>query len=209
MLQTILFTDIVGSTDIAAKLGDERWRELLAAHDRIVAVEVERNEGRVVKSLGDGSMAAFAGPARAVRCAQAIVDDVAELDLVVRAGIHAGECEVIGDDLGGLAVHIAARVASAAGPAEILVSSTVRELVFGSGIEFTERGHQELKGVPGEWALYVLATDEPQDARAMTESTEGGAAAATMRPIDRATVAISRRAPGLARLGMRIGSRRS
>jgi class 3 adenylate cyclase len=155
VLATILFTDIVGSTDLAAEIGDERWRSLLAGHDRIVRTQLERFRGREVKTTGDGFLATFDGPARAIRCAQAIAAEVRTLDIEVRAGLHTGEVQVLEKDLGGIAVHIGARVAAQAGPGEVLVSSTVRDLVAGSGLEFADRGTHTLKGVPGEWRLFA------------------------------------------------------
>lgn len=154
VLATVMFTDIVGSTRRAAELGDARWRELLVDHDTLVRRELDRHRGRFVKSTGDGVLATFDGPARAILCATTIVDAARELGLELRAGLHTGECEVVGDDVGGLAVHIAARVSQAAGPAEVLVSSTVKDLVVGSRIEFGERGMHDLRGVPGEWRLF-------------------------------------------------------
>jgi class 3 adenylate cyclase len=155
VLTTVLFTDVVRSTERAAELGDGRWRELLDRHDAVSAAELERFGGHVVKSLGDGLLATFDGPARAVRCARAVVEALAGLGLELRAGIHTGECERRGDDLGGIAVHIGARVADCAGPGEVLVSGTVKDLVFGSGLEFEDRGSRTLKGVPGEWRLFA------------------------------------------------------
>jgi class 3 adenylate cyclase len=152
-LATVLFTDIVSSTERAAELGDRRWRELLERHDADVRAQVEAGGGRVVKSLGDGYLATFDGPARAIRCARALVDGVAPLGLELRAGVHTGECELLGDDVGGMAVHIGARISALAAPGEVLVSSAVRDLVVGSGIEFEDRGAHELKGVPGRWNL--------------------------------------------------------
>ena len=157
ILATVMFTDIVGSTERAAELGDQRWRELLRRHDALVRRHLERSRGRAVKTTGDGFLATFDGPARAIRCATSIADAVRDLGVEIRAGLHTGECEVIGDDVGGLAVHIGARVAQRAGPGEVLVSSTVKDLVVGSGIEFADRGAQELKGVPGEWRLFAVA----------------------------------------------------
>jgi class 3 adenylate cyclase len=157
VLKTVLFTDIVGSTERAVELGDRRWREVLDRHDTAVRLALERFRGVEVKSTGDGFLAAFEGPARAIRCARAIAEDARALGLEVRAGLHTGECELRGDDLAGIAVHTGARVAALAGPGEVLVTSTVRDLVAGSGIEFTDRGHHSLKGVPGEWQ--VLAVD--------------------------------------------------
>ncbi len=157
VLATVLFTDIVDSTARAAELGDSRWRELLARHDTLVRRHVERNRGRAVKSTGDGVLATFDGPARAIRGAREIVQSAADLGIRIRAGLHTGECEVIGDDVGGLAVHIGARVMSKAGPGEVMVSSTVRDLVVGSGIDFSDRGEHDLKGVPGPWRLFAVA----------------------------------------------------
>ncbi len=154
ILTTVLFTDIVESTAHAASLGDQRWRSLLDAHDKTVREQLRRFRGREINTTGDGFVASFDGPARATRCAQAVVEASGKLGIELRAGLHTGECEVRGDDLGGLAVHIAARVGALAGPGEVLVSSTVKDLVVGSGIEFNERGEHELKGVPGMWRLY-------------------------------------------------------
>ena len=156
VLATVLFTDICGSTERAAALGDSAWREVLQRHDRVVRREVARHRGRAVKSTGDGVLATFDGPARAIRAATSIGEEVGRFGLDIRAGLHTGECEVMGDDVGGLAVHIGARVMARAGPGEVLVSSTVKDLVVGSGIEFAERGAQELKGVPGEWHLFAV-----------------------------------------------------
>jgi class 3 adenylate cyclase len=155
-LATVLFTDIVDSTRIAAERGDGAWRRLLAEHDAIAQRHVERAGGRVVKSTGDGLLATFDGPARAVRCTAAIRDDLSELGLSIRAGLHTGEIELQPDDIAGLAVHIGARIAALAGAGEILVSSTVKDLVVGSGLEFDGRGTYELKGVPGEWNLFTV-----------------------------------------------------
>jgi class 3 adenylate cyclase len=156
VLASVLFTDIVGSTDRAAQLGDRRWRSLLDTHDRTVRDQLLRFRGREINTTGDGFVAAFDGPARAIRCALAIIEATDTLGIEVRAGLHTGECEVRGDDLGGLAVHIAARVGALADPGELLVSSTVKDLVVGSGIEFTDRGEHELKGVPGSWKLFAV-----------------------------------------------------
>jgi class 3 adenylate cyclase/pimeloyl-ACP methyl ester carboxylesterase len=154
-LATVLFTDIVESTQRAEALGDRRWRELLDAHDALVRGELARFGGREVTHAGDGFLATFDGPVRAIRCAQAIVTGVADLGLGVRTGLHTGECERRGDDLAGVAVHIGARVSAFAGPGEVLVSSTVKDLVLGSGIEFDDRGTHALKGVEGEWRLFA------------------------------------------------------
>ena len=157
VLATVLFTDIVGSTERAAELGDRRWRELLDEHNASVRRQLERFRGREVDTAGDGFLATFDGPARAIRAACAIRDSVRGLGLDIRAGLHTGECELMGDKVGGIAVHTGARVADAAGPGEVFVSSTVRDLVSGSGIAFEDRGVHELKGVPGEWRLYAVA----------------------------------------------------
>jgi class 3 adenylate cyclase/alpha-beta hydrolase superfamily lysophospholipase len=157
ILTTMLFTDIVGSTERAATLGDERWRTLLDSHDRVVRDQLRRFRGAEIKTTGDGFLASFDGPARAIRCAREIVHATAGLGLDIRIGIHTGECEVRGgDDLGGLAVHIAARVSALAEPRQILVSRTVVDLVAGSGIDFADRGEHDLKGVPGTWQLYSI-----------------------------------------------------
>ena len=156
LLATVLFTDMVGSTDQAARLGDRRWRELLATHDDLVRAELERFRGRAVKSTGDGVLAPFDGPGRAIRCACAIRDSVRPLGIDMRAGLHTGEIEATGDDIAGVAVHIGARVSALAGASEVLVSSTVKDLVAGSGIEFEDRGDHQLKGVPGTWRMYAV-----------------------------------------------------
>lgn len=156
ILTTVMFTDIAGSTERAASLGDQRWRHLLDSHDRLVREQLRRFRGREIKTTGDGFFASFDGPARAIRCAGAINEAVDDLRLGIRTGLHTGECEVRGDDLGGLAVHIAARIGSAADPGEVVVSSTVKDLVIGSGIEFEDRGEHELKGVPGTWKLFAV-----------------------------------------------------
>ena len=157
VLTTVLFTDIVGSTERATKLGDRRWRELLERHHSLVRQQLERFHGREVDTAGDGFLATFDGPARAIRCGSAVVTGIRALGLEVRAGVHTGECELFGDTVAGLAVHTGARVASLAGPGEVLVSQTVTALVAGSGIEFVDRGTHELKGVPGEWRVYAVS----------------------------------------------------
>ena len=156
VLATVLFTDIAGSTERAAELGDAHWRELLTAHHAAVRRQLNGYRGRELDTAGDGFFATFDGPARAIRCASAIRDDVRSLGLQVRAGLHTGECELVDGKVGGIAVHIGARVASAAAPGEVLVSSTVKDLVVGSGIEFEDRGVQHLKGVPGEWRVFAV-----------------------------------------------------
>jgi pimeloyl-ACP methyl ester carboxylesterase len=156
-LATVLFTDIVGSTERAAAEGDARWRRLLDEHDRLARGAIERERGRLVKTTGDGVLASFDGPARAIVAATQLRQGLAGIGLEIRAGVHTGECERIGDDLAGIAVHIGARVGSAAAPGEVMVSQTVRDLVVGSGIEFDDRGARELKGVPGEWRLFAVS----------------------------------------------------
>jgi class 3 adenylate cyclase/alpha-beta hydrolase superfamily lysophospholipase len=156
ILTTVLFTDIVGSTALAASLGDPRWHSILDAHDQTVRQQLKLFRGREINTTGDGFVASFDGPARAIRCAQAISEATEKLGVRLRVGLHTGECEVRGDDLGGLAVHIAARVAALAGSGDVLVSGTVKDLVVGSGIEFIERGEHELKGVPGSWKLFAV-----------------------------------------------------
>jgi class 3 adenylate cyclase/pimeloyl-ACP methyl ester carboxylesterase len=155
-LATVLFTDIVGSTDKACEVGDARWKELLGQHDQVTRALLARYRGTEVKTTGDGFLATFDGPARAVRCAQGICEAVKPLGLDVRAGCHTGEIELLGTDVGGVAVHIGARVGALAGPSEVLVSSTVKDLVAGSGLTFADRGEHELKGVPGSWRLYAV-----------------------------------------------------
>jgi class 3 adenylate cyclase len=157
VLKTVLFTDIVDSTKTAAELGDAEWRKVLEAHGEGTRAALERFGGREVKSMGDGFMATFDGPARGIRCAQAVVEDAQGTGIRVRAGLHTGECEVMGDDIGGIAVHIASRVSSIAGADEVLVSRTVRDLVAGSGIEFVDRGLVSLKGVPEPRQLFAAA----------------------------------------------------
>jgi class 3 adenylate cyclase/dienelactone hydrolase len=158
VLATVMFTDIVDSTRRAAELGDRHWREVLDAHDRAAAAEIERHRGIMVKTTGDGVLARFDGPARGIQCARAIVEDAGRLDLGVRAGLHVGECELRGDDVAGIAVHIGARISALAGPGEVYVSSTVRDLVAGSGIVFDDRGRHDLKGVPGDWQVLAVSS---------------------------------------------------
>jgi class 3 adenylate cyclase len=157
-LLTVMFTDIVDSTVRASELGDQRWRDLLSSHDSIVRKELQRFEGHEVKTIGDGFLATFDGPARGIRCAREIVSPSDAEGVRVRAGLHTGECEVMGDDIGGIAVHIGARVSALAGPNDVLVSSTLRDLVIGSGLKFEQRGAYELKGVPGDWHLFAVAS---------------------------------------------------
>jgi class 3 adenylate cyclase len=157
VLATVLFTDIVGSTDRASELGDHAWRELLERHDAIVREQLGRWRGREIKTVGDGFLATFDGPARAVRCAHTIVEEVRELGMDVRAGLHTGECELTNGDVRGIAVHIGARVGALAERGQVLVSSTVRDLVVGSDLRFEDRGQRPLRGVPGEWRLFSLS----------------------------------------------------
>lgn len=199
MLATILFTDIVGSTEQASELGDSAWRQLLERHERVLREQVAKHRGRVVKSLGDGALMVFDGPVRAIRCAEGIRGGLAELGLRTRAGVHTGECEVIGDDVGGVAVHIGARVGAEARPDEILVSSTVAELVIGSDLRFSDRGEHELKGIPGRWRL--LAVGDPKaGGRERADLTTRD-----MRLTDRLTLQLARRAPGIMRTGVALG----
>jgi class 3 adenylate cyclase len=156
MLATVLFTDIVDSTRTAVELGDKRWRDVLERHQRAVREDLDHFNGREVKSTGDGFLATFDGPARAINCAQAILQSSEPLGISIRAGLHTGECEVMGEDIGGIAVHIAARVSAHAGARELVVSRTVKDLVAGSGIEFSDRGAHTLKGVPDTWQLYAV-----------------------------------------------------
>jgi pimeloyl-ACP methyl ester carboxylesterase len=155
VLATVMFTDIVDSTRRAAELGDHRWRELLGRHDQITREEIGRFQGREVKHTGDGFLATFDGPTRAVRCATTLAERMPELGIDVRSGLHTGECELRGDDIGGIAVHIGARITAVARAKEVLVSNTVKDLVNGSGIAFQDRGRHELKGVPGQWQLFA------------------------------------------------------
>jgi class 3 adenylate cyclase len=157
VLATVMFTDIVGSTAKAAELGDTRWRELLAEHLAAVRRELSAFRGREVKTLGDGLLATFDGPARAIGCGQAIAAAARSLGIEVRVGVHCGEVELIGEDVGGIAVHIASRVGDLASGGEVLVSSTVKDLVAGSGIEFADRGTSALKGIADEWRLFAAS----------------------------------------------------
>jgi class 3 adenylate cyclase/pimeloyl-ACP methyl ester carboxylesterase len=200
VLSSVLFTDIVGSTTRAAELGDRAWREVLERHDALVDRTVSAHGGRVVKHIGDGALSAFDGPAVAMRCAEALREGVADIGIELRSGIHTGECEAMGDDLGGLAVHIGARVSALAGPGEIVVSSTVKELVVGSSMQFTDRGEHELKGVPGSWHLYALGEQR-------TPQLELDGAARHMRRSDRVAVALARRMPRTMRLAGQLASR--
>ena len=170
-LTTVLFTDIVGSTPLAAKLGDRKWRELLDRHDKIARDQLDVHEGKEVKTVGDGFLATFESPENAVRCASAIAQAVDELGLEIRAGLHTGQCEQRGSDLGGIAVHIAARIADLAGDGEVLVSQTVKELVTGSKLPLVSRGSHTLRGVPGKWRVFGLRA-KPKRKAAPSPSTQ-------------------------------------
>ncbi len=198
-LATVLFSDIVDSTRRAAELGDAKWRPLLERHNAAVGESVDGFGGRLIKLLGDGSLARFDSPASAVRCAVELCDTLASLDLPTRAGVHTGECEVMGDDLGGVAVHIGARISAAASPGEVLVSSTVAELVIGSGLCFTERGTHQLKGVPGQWRLMAV-THEAMPAALPP-------APLPPRPGDRMLERVARNFPGAIRAATRLTRR--
>ncbi|MDQ3934357.1 MAG: adenylate/guanylate cyclase domain-containing protein [Actinomycetota bacterium] len=156
VLATVMFTDIVGSTERAARLGDRDWRRLVERHDALVRREIDRFRGRPIKTLGDGFLATFDGPARAIRCARTLTEDVRELGIEIRAGLHTGELEAVNGDVAGMAVNIGARVSALAEAGEVLVSGTVRDLVVGSGIDFADRGTHSLKGVPGEWRVFAV-----------------------------------------------------
>jgi pimeloyl-ACP methyl ester carboxylesterase len=204
VLATVLFTDIVDSTRRATELGDSAWRQVRERHDALVRSQLERFRGREVKQTGDGFLASFDGPARAIHCARSIVEEARELGVEIRAGLHTGECELIGDDLGGVAVHVAARVGAIAQPGEVLVSGTVKDLVMGSGISLVDRGIHELKGVPGEWRVFAVKGDRDETIlQPIFDSAE--------RPgfTDRAGRRLARSAPGLGRAAVRVLRRRS
>jgi class 3 adenylate cyclase len=160
VLATVLFTDIVDSTRLAAEMGDRRWHRVLVEHQEVVRQQLARHRGREVKTTGDGFLASFDGPARAIRAADAIRAGLRDLGLEIRVGLHTGEIELLGEDIGGIAVHIAARVLAAAGAGEILCSRTVKDLVAGSGFAFADRGTRSLKGVPDSWQLYAVELAE-------------------------------------------------
>ena len=209
ILATVLFTDIVGSTERATELGDARWRAVLERHDEVTRGRVADAGGVTVKSTGDGFLATFNGPAAAIRCAESIREALASDGVQIRAGLHTGELERIGDDIGGVAVHIAARVCAHAGPDEILVSRTIGDLVVGSGLAFEDRGSHVLKGVPGEWQLLAVAPkDSPAgDEEKQLAAIEIGNPRATQRPTDRVAAAVARRAPGAIRAAIRLDPR--
>jgi class 3 adenylate cyclase len=201
-LATIVFTDVVASTERTAAMGDRAWRELLEAHDALVRREVGAGGGRVIKSMGDGYLAVFDAPGLAIECAQQIVDGSRQLGVEVRAGVHTGECEALGDDVAGMAVNIGARVSALAGPGEVLVSGTVKDLVVGSTLGFAPRGVHELKGVPGEWRLYAVG-----DAPAPQPGGVGRLDVSPHVPLGgRALLAFARRNP---RLSSRLMRRRA
>src|ERR1700742_1254497 len=212
-LRSVLFTDMVASTQHAAASGDQRWRAVLHRFGEITAELTLRFGGTVVKSTGDGHLATFDGPTQAIRCAEALRADAETLGIQIRAGIHTGECELLDSDIGGLAVHIAARILGQAGPGDILVSRTVRDLVVGSGTGFEDRGSVELRGVPGTWQLLAVNRHGPPagstEAELASMPTPGRRTA--MRRSDRTVEAIARRAPwilrGLSRLAPATGRR--
>jgi class 3 adenylate cyclase len=212
-LRTVLFTDMVASTQHAAATGDERWRAVLHRFGEITAELTERFGGVVVKSTGDGHLATFDGPTQAIRCAEALRADAETLGIEIRAGIHTGECELLDTDIGGIAVHIAARILGQADAGEILVSGTVRDLVVGSGTGFEDRGSVELRGVPGTWRLLAVDRHGPRVGSAEAElvSTPTPGPRTAMRRSDRAVEVIARRAPwilrGMARLAPATGRR--
>ena len=201
VLRTVLFSDMVASTARAATIGDERWRTILQRFGEITTELAERFRGNVVKSTGDGHLATFEGPTQAIRYAEALRTEAEALEVEIRVGIHTGECELIDDDIGGIVVHIAARVMSQAAPAEILVSSPVRDLVVGSGIGFEERGAHELKGIPGQWQLLAVDSSGPRPGsrEAKLVALPTPSPRTTMRPSDRAVVTVARRSPWLLR----------
>ena len=209
VLATVLFTDIVKSTEKASEMGDRRWRGLLEAHDKGLRDQVETYGGVVIKSLGDGYLATFDGPARAIRCGRSLIDDAGSLGIELRAGVHTGECELLGDDVGGMAVHIGARVAARAAPNEVLVSSAVRDLVVGSRIEFEDRGTHELKGIPGSWTLLAAGGGVgPETASRPGEHNELAPNLHSPRRGDRMSLRIARNAPSVARFVSRARRRR-
>ncbi|HET8537603.1 MAG TPA: adenylate/guanylate cyclase domain-containing protein, partial [Solirubrobacteraceae bacterium] len=199
-LVTVMFTDIVGSTERAAELGDRRWSDLLESHHEIVRRQLEIHGGREIDTAGDGFLATFDGPARAIRCAQAISEEIRTLGIEIRAGIHSGECEFADGHVHGIAVHIGARVAALAGPSEVLASSTVADLVAGSGLSFVDRGTHELKGVPGAWRVVALAPDG--SGRPLLDPNGG-----ELRASDRIALTLARRMPRSMRAVTRLGRR--
>jgi class 3 adenylate cyclase/pimeloyl-ACP methyl ester carboxylesterase len=199
-LATVMFTDIVGSTELASDLGDHNWRGVLSRHGEILRDHVDAAGGRLVDTAGDASLSVFDGPARAIRCAVALTNDVRELGVELRVGLHTGECERVGDDVAGIAVHIGARVGALAGAGEVWVSRTVRDLVAGSGIEFISRGQHSLKGLPGEWELFSVASGSKTPVAVVAEPP-------ALRPADRVLLRVARRAPGVLRAAGRVRDR--
>ena len=208
VLATVMFTDIVGSTARATELGDRRWTQLLEAHHELVRTKLERHKGREIDTAGDGFLAAFDGPAAAIGCACSIRDSVQEIGLQIRAGIHTGECEASDRSLRGVAVHIGARVLGLANPGEVLVSSTVKDLVVGSGTHFADRGRHRLKGLPEEWRLFAVADQRPVDTPLAARGDDIAPNAETRRRGDRVMLRLARRAPGAMRLASRAAQRR-
>jgi class 3 adenylate cyclase/pimeloyl-ACP methyl ester carboxylesterase len=198
-LGTVLFTDLVGSTELLARVGDARYRDLRAAHERQVRLHVEEADGRLLNVIGDGTISLFDGPTRAVRAAVAISADAAGMGVQVRAGVHTGELEHAGHDVTGMSVHIGARISALAAPGEVLVSSTVRDLVVGSGLDFVDRGTHELKGVPGSWSVFALAGSVDRPAELPAERSLETA-------LDRAALRTARTAPGATRAAIRLGN---
>jgi pimeloyl-ACP methyl ester carboxylesterase len=212
-LRTVLFTDIVASTQQASATGDERWRAVLQRFGEITAEDTQRFGGTLIKSTGDGHLATFDGPTQAIRCAEALRDNAEKLGIEIRIGIHTGECELLEGDIGGIAVHIAARILGQAGAGEILVSRTVRDLVVGSGIGFEDRGSVELRGVPGTWQILAVDRHGPPAGSAEAElaSAPTPGPHTAMRRVDRAVAVMARRTPwilrGMARLAARTTAR--
>jgi class 3 adenylate cyclase len=207
VLATVMFTDICNSTQMASELGDAHWRELLMRHDALTDESIARFRGRRVKSTGDGTFATFDGPARAIRCARELQHELSEAGIQVRAGVHAGECEVIGDDLGGVGVHVGARIAALAGADELLVSSTVKDLVLGADFKFEDRGSHELKGLPGEWKLFAVSNESSGAGASSPVALDYGPPQPTI--IDRGLVTALQRAPGAMRFVTRMATKRS
>jgi class 3 adenylate cyclase len=210
-----MFTDIVASTEHAAATGDERWRTLLQRFDEMTTEVAARFVGTVVKSTGDGHLITFDGPTHAIRCAETLRDDAERLNIEIRAAIHTGECELLGNDIGGLAVHIAARILSMSAAGEILVSRTVRDLVVGSGVGFQERGVVELRGIPGAWELLAVTRQGAQadSPEAVLASTPTPGPSTAMRRSDHAVAVIAKRTPwilrGMSRIAPATGRTRS
>jgi class 3 adenylate cyclase/pimeloyl-ACP methyl ester carboxylesterase len=198
-LGTVLFTDVVGSTDLLARVGDARYREMRSAHERTVRLALEREGGDLVNVMGDGTLSVFDGPSKAVRCAEAICRDAASAGIDVRCGVHSGEVERDGSNITGMTVHIGARVGAAAGPGEVLVSRTVHDLVVGSGLSFVSRGNHELKGVPDEWELFVVTQAGAQAGSLPAEKS-------MQTSMDKMALQTARRAPALSRAAVRMAN---